>query len=92
MTNNVPARQGAHAFLEEGSSVKIKTQFGHQVVDLREFPAAGELLWMSIAQTRSKLQRLIPTLGDTFMDIRRQAVLTLVEDTSPGIHDIPGLR
>lgn len=41
-----------------------------------------------MAQTRSKLQRLIPIVNDTFVDTHRRPILTLVKDTSSGVHDM----
>ena len=41
-----------------------------------------------MAQSRSKLQRVIPRVNDTFVDTRRQPVMTLIEDSSPGVHDM----
>lgn len=43
---------------------------------------------MSMAQSRSKLQRVTTAIGDTFVDTQRKPVLTLVDDTSPGVHDM----
>lgn len=44
--------------------------------------------WMSMSQSRSKLQKIIPEVNDTFVDTHRQPVLTLVQDTSRGTHDM----
>lgn len=41
-----------------------------------------------MAQTRSKLLKLRPAVNDTLIDTRRKPVLTLVEDSSTGIHDM----
>jgi uncharacterized protein len=37
--------------------------------------------------TRAALLRLVPRAGDALSSNRREAMLTLVEDTSPGVHD-----
>jgi len=37
--------------------------------------------------TRVWSQRLNPVVGDSFVTTRRNPILTLVQDTSPGIHD-----
>ena len=37
--------------------------------------------------SRVWLQRLNPIIGDTFVTNKRNPILTVVEDTSPGIHD-----
>jgi hypothetical protein len=42
---------------------------------------------MSMEATRVWTQRLNPRVGDSFITTLRQPILTLVEDTSPGVHD-----
>ena len=42
---------------------------------------------MSLEATRVWTQRLNPKTGDSFVTTKRRPILTLVEDTSPGIHD-----
>ncbi len=42
---------------------------------------------MSMEASRVWTQRLNPLVGDTFVTTRRLPILTLVEDTSPGVHD-----
>ena len=84
----IPARQGAHVLLKPEQLLRITNPSGHQVVDIWAFPNGDIPLWMSMAQTRSKLQRLRPVVHDTFVDTHRKPVLTLVEDTSAGVHDM----
>ena len=48
-------------------------------------PTSAE--FMSMEHSRAGMQRLIPMVGDTFVTNRRRPILTLVEDTSGGIHD-----
>jgi uncharacterized protein YcgI (DUF1989 family) len=88
MANIVRARQGVHAKLNHGQRIRIINPSGHQVVDVWAFPISSVPSWMSMAQSRSKLQKVIPVVNDAFVDTHRQPVLTLVEDTSPGIHDM----
>jgi uncharacterized protein YcgI (DUF1989 family) len=37
--------------------------------------------------TRTAIGRLMPRVGDTLVSNRRRALLTVVADTSPGVHD-----
>ena len=37
--------------------------------------------------TRATLTKMIPEVGDALYSNRRRAILTLIEDTSPGVHD-----
>ena len=40
-----------------------------------------------MASSRSYNVRLNPKVGDTFITNQRRKILTLIEDTSPGVHD-----
>lgn len=88
MTEIIPATQSAHVLLHAGQQLRIVNPSGHPVVDVWAFTTSGVPRWMSTAQTRSKLQRLIPIVGDSFVDTQRQPIFTLIEDTSSGIHDM----
>lgn len=71
-----------------GERVRIALTEGPQVVDLFAFalPDLGERL--STEHTRSCIERLAPRLGDSFYSSRRRPMLRLVEDSSPGVHDM----
>ena len=43
--------------------------------------------WMSMEHSRLHMGRLSPAVGDALVTNRRRPVLTLVEDTSGGVHD-----
>lgn len=89
---HVPAREGRAIALRAGESVRVVTEEGGQVGDL--FAAvvgktAGETVeWLSAAHTRGQHGRLFPLVGQAFVTDRRRPVLTLVDDTSPGRHDM----
>jgi len=74
--------------LNSGESFRIVNIEGSQVVDLWAFvrPCAKEFL--STEHTRSCLQKLIPGVGDTLYSNKRRPILRVVEDTSPGVHDM----
>jgi hypothetical protein len=42
---------------------------------------------MSMEHTRVAIGRIIPAVGDTLVTNKRRPILTVVEDTSGGIHD-----
>jgi uncharacterized protein YcgI (DUF1989 family) len=42
---------------------------------------------MSMEHTRVAIGRIIPAIGDTLVTNRRRPILTVIEDTSGGIHD-----
>ena len=83
----IPARKGIAAFVECGQSVKVINTHGSQVVDTWAFSRHDHHEFMSMEHTRSTLGKMIPAPGDPFHSNRRRPILTLAEDTSPGIHD-----
>ena len=74
--------------LDAGQSFQIVNIEGSQVVDLWAFVQPGTEEFLSTEHTRSCLQKLIPGAGDDLYSNRRRPILSIVEDTSPGIHDM----
>src|SRR5262249_10144774 len=60
---------------------------GEQVVDTWAFVADQLVEFMSMEHTRATLLKLRPGVGDKLVTNKRRAILTLTEDTSPGVHD-----
>jgi len=87
-THRIPARHGWASRLAAGDTVAIAAPEGPQVADLWAFaePDLNEVL--STEHTRSCLDQLAPRVGEAFYSSRRRAMLTVVEDTSPGVHDL----
>lgn len=83
----IPARKGKAVALSKGQRIKVINTHGQQVVDTWAFNRHDLGEFMSMEHTHTALQRVIPRVGDTFVTNRRQAILTVVADTSPGIHD-----
>lgn len=83
----IPARSGKATPLKQGQIIKVINTYGQQVVDTWAFNAEDLTEFMSMEHTRAYLNRIIPKVGDTLVTNRRRPILTLVEDTSPGIHD-----
>jgi uncharacterized protein YcgI (DUF1989 family) len=73
--------------LSRGSSIEIINPSGTQVVDAWALSPPALAEHMSMEHTRVSLGRLIPRPGDRLYSNERQPLLTLVADTSPGIHD-----
>ena len=84
----VPARQGKAFRLSEAHHVKLINTFGEQVVDTWAFNAENMSEFMSMEHCRSCLASLIPAIGDKLYSNKRRPILTIVEDTSPGVHDM----
>lgn len=83
----VPARQGRAVALKAGQSIKIINTHGHQVVDTWAFNADDLGEFLSMEHMRAAIDRIRPQPGDKLVTNKRRPILTLVEDTSPGIHD-----
>ncbi|WP_237321126.1 urea carboxylase-associated family protein [Streptomyces sp. JJ36] len=87
----VPAGSAVLQELAAGERLVVVNTPGTQVVDCWAFVRdpegghAGE--HMSMEHTRVELERVCPAVGDSLFSNRRRPVLTLVADTSPGVHD-----
>ena len=83
----IPARSGRALRLGAGDSLRLVNTHGTQVVDTWAFNAADMAECMSMEHSRVAIGRIVPRPGDTMVTNKRRAILTLVEDTSPGVHD-----
>jgi hypothetical protein len=83
----VPAREGRALRLKKGERVRLINTHGTQVVDTWAFMADDPAEFMSMEHTRVGIGRVNPRAGDVLLSNRRRPILTLIEDTSPGVHD-----
>ena len=83
----IPAGHGKALRLDAGEKVKLINTPGTQVVDCWALNAYDLREFMSMESTRATNVRLNPLLGDTFVTNQRRPIITLAEDTTPGIHD-----
>jgi hypothetical protein len=83
----IPARKGKAVRLRKGQRIKVINTKGQQVVDTWAFNADDLREFMSMEHSRVAIGRIIPAIGDGLVTNRRRPILTLVEDTSGGIHD-----
>ncbi len=84
----IPASTGKAIELQAGQHARIGLPEGSQVADMFAFalPSLDEVL--STAHTRSCALCLSPKPGDAFYSNQRRAMISLIEDTSPGVHDL----
>jgi uncharacterized protein len=61
---------------------------GGQVCDLFAFTAADPGEFASASHTRVAIGKLFPRPGDPVLTNRRRPILSVLEDTSPGWHDM----
>ncbi len=83
----IPARKGKAVRVRKGQRIKVINSKGQQVVDTWAFNAADMHEFMSMEHSRVAIGQIIPGIGDILVTNKRRAILTLVEDTSGGIHD-----
>ncbi|UXN67389.1 urea carboxylase-associated family protein (plasmid) [Phyllobacterium sp. A18/5-2] len=83
----IPARRGVAAYVQAGQTVTVINTHGSQVVDTWAYNAKDMGEFMSMEHTRAAILTLLPKEGDVFTTNKRQPILTVVEDTTPGIHD-----
>lgn len=83
----VPARHGRAVRLRRGQVIRIVNTHGTQVCDAWAFNAAELSEFMSMEHARAWIDRIAPRVGDALVTNRRRPILTLLADTSPGIHD-----
>ncbi|MDH5556098.1 MAG: urea carboxylase-associated family protein [Alphaproteobacteria bacterium] len=83
----IPARRGKAARIAKGKTIKVINTHGTQVVDSWAFNHDEPWEFMSMEHMRVASGSIFPKVGDALVTNRRRPILTLLEDTSPGIHD-----
>ena len=83
----IPAARGKAVAVRSGQRITVINSHGSQVLDTWAFNADDLAEHMSMAHTRSFNSTIYPRVGDALVTNRRRPILTIVEDTSPGLHD-----
>lgn len=86
-TYTIPARQGRAMRVKKGELLSVINRDGSQIGDFWAFAEGDCNEYLSMEHLRPTLQRVSPRPGDALVTNRRRPILTLVEDTSPGVHD-----
>ncbi len=84
---DVPARQGRAVRVSKGQSIRIVNTHGTQVCDTWAFSADNHHEFMSWEHGRPALNRITPRTGDILASNRRRPIMTMIEDSSIGVHD-----
>ncbi|MEV4583253.1 urea carboxylase-associated family protein [Nonomuraea jabiensis] len=84
----VPATEARAMKVRTGQRVRVTDLEGGQVGDVFAFAADDVNEHLSASHTRAATSSLFPAIGEQFVTDRRRPILTLVEDTSPGWHDM----
>jgi uncharacterized protein len=83
---DIPAREARAVRLPARASFRVIDVEGRQAGDLWAFAGSGE--YHDAPHTRVETGRLFPAIGEQFWSNLRRPILTLLEDTSPGLHDM----
>ncbi len=83
----IPARKGKAARLDAGQRLRLINTHGTQVVDTWAFVRQDMGEFMSMEHSRTAIGHIMPKIGDAMVTNQRRPILTLVEDSSPGVHD-----
>lgn len=84
----VPSGHGQAFRVAAGQHLRIVDVEGGQVGDVFAFVRDSPGEYHSAAHTRAHVDRLFPEPGEQFVTTLRRPILTLVDDTSPGYHDM----
>ena len=84
----IEAGYGAAMEIQQGEHIRVSCPEGSQVADFWAFDPRDTSIFLSTEHTRSTLEKLVPGTGDVLYSNRRHPMLTIVEDTSPGTHDM----
>ena len=83
----VPGSHARAVPVKAGETVRVVNTHGTQVVDFWAVRADRPEIALSMQHSRIRWRNLRPRPGDEMLDEERSTILTLVEDTSPGVHD-----
>lgn len=84
----VPARSGKGFSVREGDLIKIVDLHGQQPVDFWAFNRRDIYEFLSCEHTKPSIEKLFPHQGDAAFTTHRRPIVTMVEDHSPGQHDM----
>jgi uncharacterized protein YcgI (DUF1989 family) len=84
----IPARQGRAVRVKMGQILTLHNPKGNQVCDFFALIDGSESEFLSMEHCRTALGRVYVRQSDVLVSNRRQPLVEIVEDTSPGVHDI----
>lgn len=87
-TYEVRARTGKGFEVRAGDLIRVTDLEGSQPVDFWAFNKANHLEFLSCEHTKPAIEKLFPHPGDSAYTNQRHEIVTVVEDTSPGQHDM----
>ena len=85
---HVPARTGTSVTVSKGTLLRFTDLQGAQPIDFWAFSHENNWEFLSPEHTRPSISKLYPRLGDAAYTNYRRPIVTLIEDNSPGQHDM----
>ena len=85
--HRVPPRCGVAVRVGAGDMLRVINTHGTQVCDFWAFSADNLYEYLSMSHCHTELETVMPKTGDTLVSNRRQPIITICEDDSPGVHD-----
>jgi uncharacterized protein YcgI (DUF1989 family) len=83
----LPARCGMAVRVAAGQVLSVVNPSGTQVCDFWAFAAEDLGEHLSMAHLHTTLSSIMPRVGDPLVSNMRRTLMTLVHDSSPGVHD-----
>jgi len=87
-TIEVPGYSGRGVFAKKGDHIRVTDVEGKQIGDVFALSTADHSEFLSASVTRATIWKLFPEVGECFYSTLRRPILTFVEDSSPGVHDM----
>lgn len=84
----IPARQGRAVRMKKGHVLTLHNPKGNQVCDFFALVDESESEFLSMEHCRTALGRVYVRQSDVLISNRRQPLVEIIKDTSPGVHDI----
>lgn len=88
MRYTIPARQGRAVSMRKDQEITIYNSKGNQVCDFFALIEGSPSEFLSMEHCRTALGRVYVRTGDRLVTNRRRSLIEIIEDTSPGVHDI----
>ncbi len=83
----IAARCGMAVNVQSGQLLEVQNTHGTQVCDFWAFCADDLQEYISMEHVHTSLNSIFPKVGDPLVTNNRRTLMTIIEDTSPGIHD-----